>query len=176
MTNEYFSKLLEIGNTQAVFNYLKSLKPFLDYTKNSTDLIHKDKKVYDALCIFVDQLGYIGGFSTALQNAVDKPLMTKEMFERWNSDSKRARKHPDRCKTYFYARLKAGKRGKSTCGRKIDNSSIDEWKDRIPKSDHVGITVYEHKTAANQVATVILTKEEESWFDIYFEKIWIEAR
>ncbi|CAJ0932508.1 unnamed protein product [Ranitomeya imitator] len=41
-------------------------------------------------------------------------------------------------------------------------SAVDEWKDRIPKSDHVGITVYEHKTAANQVATVILTKEEES--------------
>ncbi|XP_073518315.1 uncharacterized protein [Phyllobates terribilis] len=49
--------------------------------------------------------------------------------------------------------------------------TVDEWKDRITKKDHVGITVYEHKTAANQVATVILTKEEESWFDIYFDKV-----
>ncbi|CAJ0954354.1 unnamed protein product [Ranitomeya imitator] len=245
MTNEYFSKLLEIGNTQAVFNYLKSLKPFLDYTKNSTDLIHKDKKVYDALCIFGDQLGVFQkriSKGISKENVAKEPVTPKidgegrqstpapepqredqkrtswiedgrrctgpghpseqdrpwkEMFERWNSDSKRARKHPDRCKTYFYARLKAGKRENLHVEEKltilqyleaiiivrklqrpgvVQHMKIDEWKDRIPKSDHVGITVYEHKTAANQVATVILTKEEESWFDIYFEKIWIEAR
>lgn len=56
-TNEYFSLLLELGNThQTVFNYLKSLKRFLEYIKNSTDLIYKDKKVYDAVCVFVGQL------------------------------------------------------------------------------------------------------------------------
>ncbi|XP_073525088.1 uncharacterized protein [Phyllobates terribilis] len=192
-TNEYFSKLLEIGNThQTVFNYLKSLKRFLDYMKNSTDLIHKDKKVYDALCIFVDQLGV---FQKRISKGISKEnVAKKQKCLRYGTQT------PEQleniltvAKPTFMHVLRLAKEGGNLhvdekltilqylealiIVRKlqrpgvVQHMTVDEWKDRITKKDHVGITVYEHKTAANQVATVILTKEEESWFDIYFDKV-----
>ncbi|XP_077113693.1 uncharacterized protein LOC143768970 [Ranitomeya variabilis] len=188
-TNEYFSKLLEIGNThQTVFNYLKSLKRFLDYMKNSTDLIHKDKKVYDALCIFVDQLGV---FQKRISKGISKENVAKK--QKCLRDGTRTPNQLENillvAKPTFMQVLRLAKEGENLhvdekltilqylealiIVRKlqrpgvVQHMKVDEWKDRIPKSDHVGITVYEHKTAANQVPTVILTKEEES--------IWIEA-
>ncbi|KAG8431667.1 hypothetical protein GDO86_020522 [Hymenochirus boettgeri] len=57
----------------------------------------------------------------------------------------------------------------------VKNLTVQEWKGRIRYMDKDGettlIAVKEHKTAPQQVATIVLNKEEDEWFKIYFEKV-----
>ncbi|XP_073519472.1 uncharacterized protein [Phyllobates terribilis] len=57
----------------------------------------------------------------------------------------------------------------------IQNMTVSEWKERISHTydgeDLVVIGVKLHKTATQQVATFVLTKEEEMWFRVYYERV-----
>ncbi|KAM4048967.1 uncharacterized protein ACNLHF_026363 [Anomaloglossus baeobatrachus] len=193
-TNDYFSMLLEIGNThQTVFNYLKNVKRFIYYSLNATSLAYKDKETYQAANTFFLQLGV---FQKRLSKGISKEnIANKEKF--WSENIMK----PDELDTVlsiaapdFESALKKAENGghlteneKLTILRYLEsliilqklqrpgvvqNMTVDEWKKRIVhKETHVGIAVHEHKTAANQLAAVILTKEEEKWFEIYYSKV-----
>ncbi|XP_056409673.1 uncharacterized protein LOC130331568 [Hyla sarda] len=54
----------------------------------------------------------------------------------------------------------------------VQNLTVDEWERRIPhRGTHVVIPVQEHKMAANPLAVLVLTVEEETWFDIYINRV-----
>ncbi|KAM4048864.1 uncharacterized protein ACNLHF_015622 [Anomaloglossus baeobatrachus] len=78
-TNDYFSMLLEIGNThQTVFNYLKNVKLFIYYSLNATSLAYKDKETYQAANTFFLQLGV---FQKRLSKGISKEnIANKEKF------------------------------------------------------------------------------------------------
>ncbi|KAM4034556.1 uncharacterized protein ACNLHF_021200 [Anomaloglossus baeobatrachus] len=192
--NDYFSMLLEIGNThQTVFNYLKNVKRFIYYSLNTTSLAYKDKETYQAANTFFLQLKV---FQKRLSKGISKEnIANKEKF--WSENIMK----PDELDTVlsiaapdFESALKKAEKGghlieneKLTILRYLEsliilqklqrpgvvqNMTVDEWKKRIVhKETHVRIPVHEHKTAANQLATVILTKEEEKWFEIYYSKV-----
>ncbi|CAJ0968533.1 unnamed protein product [Ranitomeya imitator] len=56
----------------------------------------------------------------------------------------------------------------------VMNMTVSEWKKRISfcylNEDLAVVGVTNHKTATQQVATFVLNKEEERWFEVYFEK------
>ncbi|XP_071969498.1 uncharacterized protein [Engystomops pustulosus] len=50
--------------------------------------------------------------------------------------------------------------------------TVEEWERRYAhEGTRVCIPVHEHKTAANQLALLALTVEEEKWFEIYYKHI-----
>ncbi|KAM4038365.1 uncharacterized protein ACNLHF_016677 [Anomaloglossus baeobatrachus] len=57
----------------------------------------------------------------------------------------------------------------------VQNMTVSEWKERIHYrylwEDLVIIGVKLHKTASHQVASFVLTKEEEMWFNTYYERV-----
>ncbi|XP_075699281.1 uncharacterized protein LOC142664156 [Rhinoderma darwinii] len=74
-TNEYFAKLLAIGNThQTVFNHLKNLKRLVFYLMNARCLGDKDKKTYNAAKIY---LGKLAVFQKSLSKGSSKENVAK---------------------------------------------------------------------------------------------------
>ncbi|XP_073672053.1 uncharacterized protein [Paramisgurnus dabryanus] len=53
----------------------------------------------------------------------------------------------------------------------VTNMTVEEWQGRKPTKNGCSVAIKEHKTAASQVAEVLLTAEHEHWFGIYFQNI-----
>ncbi|XP_073507196.1 uncharacterized protein [Phyllobates terribilis] len=193
-TNDYFDKLLEIGNThQTVFNYMKNVKRFIYYLMNATSLHHKDQETYGAAGMYLSQLG---GFQKRLSKGISREnilkkenrlldemkrpdemqsilIVAKTDFEKAINKADQDERLLDSDKlvilNYLECYIILNKLQRPDV---VQNMTVEEWKKRAPyRESHVGVAVHEHKTAANQIAGLILNKEEERWFQIYIEKV-----
>ncbi|XP_056408788.1 uncharacterized protein LOC130316815 [Hyla sarda] len=192
-TNKYFAKLLDIGNTnQTVFNYMKNLKRFISYLMDATDLSITDKEAYNVASVYLGQL-------RVFQKRLSKGISKENIAKKEKCFVEDVQKPTDLgsilsiAEPAFKSALnKAENEDGLTENEKltilnyleclivlrklqrpgvVQNLTVDEWKKRNPHhGTHVGIPVHEHKTAANQLAVLVLTIEEEKWFDIYFNK------
>ncbi|XP_077136625.1 uncharacterized protein LOC143793494 isoform X2 [Ranitomeya variabilis] len=193
-TNDYFCKLLEIGNThQTVFNYMKNVKRFIRYLMNATSLPHKDQKTSGAAGTYLGRLGVFQkrlsqGISREnslkkenhLLDGMKKPhemqsilVVAKKDFERALNKAERYERLLDSDKlvilNYLECYIILNKLQRPGV---VQNMTVEEWKKRGPyREGHVGVAIHEHKTAGNQIAVLILNKEEERWFQIYIKKV-----
>ncbi|XP_071986304.1 uncharacterized protein [Engystomops pustulosus] len=191
-TNEYFTKLLEIGNTnQNVFNYLKNLKRFLTYLMDGGDQALKDKETHYAACLYMSQLEI---FQKRLSKGITEEKMSKDKrLAKVKSPSDLVAILTVAEAAFKSAVRKADRGDELTTNEKltilnyleclitlrklqrrgvVHNMTVDEWKKRIPQGGtHVAITVHEHQTVPNRYAVLVLTTEEEKWFETYFTRV-----
>ncbi|KAA0712515.1 hypothetical protein E1301_Tti019089 [Triplophysa tibetana] len=184
---------------QTQLNYLKSLKRFLQYHTVNTDLIHSDEQLHKDCKHFIEYIGSLQKGCSKLvskeivQKRHDVLTQPGQLTPRdcWTvlDKAKRdflaviAKVFPERgfeetlamseCTLVLYyleavVILKHLQRPGV-----VEHMTVDEWKSRTanPSGDGAVIGVKEHKTSAQQVATFVLSGEEESWFGAYYDEI-----
>ncbi|XP_073521361.1 uncharacterized protein [Phyllobates terribilis] len=160
---------------------------------NATSLHHKDQETYGAAGMYLSQLG---GFQKRLSKGISREnilkkenhlldemkrpdemqsilIVAKTDFEKAINKADQDERLLDSDKlvilNYLECYIILNKLQRPDV---VQNMTVEEWKKRAPyRESHVGVVVHEHKTAANQIAGLILNKEEERWFQIYIEKV-----
>ncbi|XP_063818596.1 uncharacterized protein LOC135056855 [Pseudophryne corroboree] len=200
-TNLYFTKLGETGLcSQTQFNYLKSIRRFIQYQTTATNLGATDPQLFQACRHFLKVI-----------NAIQKKLCKGVSREKVIKKYKRLTKDPlqpldcnqllDVAKPDFLNCIYRADIGDKLLVKDkicilyyleallilkhlqrpgvVANMTVEEWHERVRHTFTseciseilVIIGVKNHKTAANQVETFALTEEEEMWFKTYFDVV-----
>ncbi|XP_071987848.1 uncharacterized protein [Engystomops pustulosus] len=201
-TNEYFTLLLEIGNTnQTVYNYLKSIKRYVRYLTEGTDMALYDREIHHAASVFKSQLNI---FQNRLSKGISKETILKkekQLAQKLRKPSEMQEILAVAAPSFKEAVGKAGNGGKLSEKEKLTVLYYLECLIVLNKLQRPGVvqnmtvsihsfTMFVflskisisilisilyilnfHKTAANQLALLALTVEEEKWFEIYHKHI-----
>ncbi|KAL6455044.1 hypothetical protein MHYP_G00363420 [Metynnis hypsauchen] len=144
---EYCIKLSDNGLTkQTVQNYMKSIKRFSDFHGPSITPKECWAVLDTAKRDFLGVLGKLG-------DPTEQPAL------------------PDLQLVLYYLEAIVILRHLQRPGV-VTHMTVSEWQMRSHGRDgYAVVSVKEHKTAANQIANLSLTQEEEAWFDMYFTEV-----
>ncbi|XP_073539389.1 uncharacterized protein [Phyllobates terribilis] len=194
--NSFFTKLRDLNlANQTIFNYLKHVRRFMTYNVRASNLFEKKRALFRSCEFFMTVTEDI---QKRLSKGISREVVSKRSLALTTSQStpQECRKILDVAKQSFLKCLQAAKDG---CVRQstqleviyylqalvvlkhlqrpwvLQNMTVSEWKERISHTydgeDLAVIGVKLHKTATQQVATLVLTKEEEMWFRVYYERV-----
>ncbi|XP_071977061.1 uncharacterized protein [Engystomops pustulosus] len=194
--NAFFTKLRELNlANQTVFNYLKHVRRFMTYQLRATNLFSEHPRLYKSCEFFKDVTEDI---QKRLSKGISKEVVSKR-YQALITTTKSpddCRRLLSVAKPSFLQSIGAVQAGSCDMSSQLDiiyyletllvlkhlqrpgvvaNMTVSEWRDRISHTyrgeELVIIGVKTHKTATQQVATFVLNKEEEKWFECYFEKV-----
>ncbi|XP_075687131.1 uncharacterized protein LOC142656569 [Rhinoderma darwinii] len=192
--NSFFTKLrdLKLAN-QTVFNYLKHIRRFMTYQLRATNLSAERPRLFKSCNFFMDvtediQKRLSKGISRevvskrykSLTNSMKTPpecqrllVVAKPTFLKCLKAAKdRHMKRDTQLEIIYYLEALLILRHLQRPGV-VRHMTVSEWNERITHRylglDLVVVGVKLHKTSTHQVATYVLTKEEEMWFNVYFE-------
>ncbi|CAM4569895.1 unnamed protein product [Leuciscus chuanchicus] len=192
---EHFNVLTQTQlSKQTVLNYWKSLKRFMKYTTTATSLQTKDKNLHRDCVDFINPLE---GIRAGMSKRVNKELTRK----RYSGYGKEKEPEDclailDKARADFLAVIgKLQGPGADSFIEKNDcllvlyyleaivilkhlqrpgvvtNMTVEEWQERTRRQNGCSVAVKEHKTAASQVAEVLLNADHEHWFNLYYVHI-----
>ncbi|XP_034025740.1 uncharacterized protein LOC117510222 isoform X2 [Thalassophryne amazonica] len=197
-TKEYLRKLSEAHLTkQTQVNYLKSLKRFLKYHTVCTNLVLDDRDLHTDTKHYIE---YIDDLRTQLSKGVSKSVAKRDRFLRNDAgitprDCWAVLRAAKRDFLAVMGKIEAApcyslQLETSECllvlyyveaimvlkhlqwPSVVEHMTVEEWKNRIQvERGHVVIAVKDHKTATRQVASFVLSPEEETWFFYYFDVV-----
>ncbi|XP_034048782.1 uncharacterized protein LOC117529976 [Thalassophryne amazonica] len=199
-TKEYLRKLAEAQLAkQTQVNYLKSLKRFLTYHTVCTNLLFDDRELHTDAKHFIEYIGALGtqlskGISKEVVAKRDRLFRSDRGMTPQDCWAVLRAAKPDFlaviAKIFEAAPCYAIQLETSECllvlyyleavvilkhlqrPGVVEHMTVEEWKNRIQvERGHTAIAVKEHKTAAQQVASFVLSPEEETWFMYYFDVV-----
>ncbi|XP_077109585.1 uncharacterized protein LOC143766084 [Ranitomeya variabilis] len=194
--HSFFTKLrhLNLAN-QTIFNYLKHVRRFMTYNLRASNLFERNRALFKSCEFF---LTVTEDIQKRLSKGISREVVSKRYLALTTSQHtpQECRKILDVAKQPFLKCVQAIKDGCDLQGTQLEiiyylqallllkhlqrpgvvrNMTVSEWKERISHTydgeDLVVIGVKLHKTATQQVATFVLSKEEEMWFRVYFERV-----
>ncbi|KAL7852899.1 hypothetical protein SRHO_G00186840 [Serrasalmus rhombeus] len=195
-SREYFLKLSEAGlSKQTVQNYIKSVKRFLKFHTGSTDLCFTDRVLHEDCKNYISLLDNIQ-MATSKQVSKETTRKRFDTFQEGVLSSTQVTAVLAAAKKDFLAVIGKLHAGECSPGHQLTLTELQlvlyyleaivilehaqrpgvvtEWISRRRDDTRPGfvvVAVKEHKTAATQVATFVLTQEQEMWFDLYFSEV-----
>ncbi|KAM4048968.1 uncharacterized protein ACNLHF_026442 [Anomaloglossus baeobatrachus] len=194
--NFFFTKLRELSlANQTVFNYLKNIRRFMTYQMRGTNLSAQRPQLFQSCNFF---MGVTEDIQKRLSKGVSREVVSKRYLALTTSMKTPAecRRLLVVAKPPFLKCIRATQGKSLNQDTKlqiiyylqallvlkhlqrpgvVQNMTVSEWKERIHYrylwEDLVIIGVKLHKTASHQVASFVLTKEEEMWFNTYYERV-----
>ncbi|XP_049425575.1 uncharacterized protein LOC125884641 [Epinephelus fuscoguttatus] len=204
-TKEYIRQLSEAQLTkQTQVNYLKSLKRFLHYHTVSTNLLFNDPDLHSHAKHYMEFIGALqtqlskgvskevvakreriirGDMKTTPHDCwavlraakTDFLAVMGKIFES-ASTSHVQLETLERLLVLYYLEAIVVLRHLQRPGV-VEHMTVEEWKNRTQVGGgHVSIAVKEHKMARQQVASFVLSPEEETWFISYFDVVRDQLR
>ncbi|KAM4045431.1 uncharacterized protein ACNLHF_009264 [Anomaloglossus baeobatrachus] len=194
--NTFFTKLRDLNlASQTIFNYLKHVRRFITYNMRATNLFERNRTLFESCEFFMKVTEDI---QKRLSKGISREVVGKRYLALRTSQRtpQECRKILDVAKQPFLKCIQAAKDGCLLRSTQLEilyylqallvlknlqrpgvlqNMTVSEWKERISHKydgeDFVIIAVKLHKTATQQVATFVLTKEEEMWFRVYYKQV-----
>ncbi|KAM4048863.1 uncharacterized protein ACNLHF_015557 [Anomaloglossus baeobatrachus] len=194
--NFFFTKLRELSlENQTVFNYLKNIRRFMTYQMRGTNLSAQRLQLFQSCNFF---MGVTEDIQKRLSKGVSREVVSKRYLALTTSMKTPAecRRLLVMAKPPFLKGIRATQGKSLNQDTKlqiiyylqallvlkhlqqpgvVQNMTVSEWKERIHYrylwEDLVIIGVKLHKIALPQVASFVLTKEEEMWFNTYYERV-----
>ncbi|XP_077135174.1 uncharacterized protein LOC143789759 [Ranitomeya variabilis] len=193
--NNFFEQLGKLRlSSQTSLKMLKHIRRFTIYQMRATKLRLENPQLYKACEVFMN-------FTTDLQKTLYKGACRESVSKRYDILMKPSKSPKDcqmileEARPTFLASIEAVTDGGSEVDRRevvlylqallilkhlqrpgvVRNMTVSEWNERIHHMYHgrrktiVGVKT--HKCSTSQVATFVLSEEEESWFKAYAEHV-----
>ncbi|NP_001082308.1 mesendoderm nuclear factor, gene 1 L homeolog [Xenopus laevis] len=189
----FFTELASLGNSHATqFTYLKHIKRFVRSQMNTLTSSHQSKETVERCKLFLKM-------TEGLQGKLSKGISAETVGKKYDYMTSGKKDPVECQRILAVARptieqlIKKAKMGGTLLDKEkcvvlyyleaivvlkqlqrpgvVQNMTVEEWRNR-KLSDcktRMAIAVKKHKTATQQVATVLL--EEEQWFDVFYKKI-----
>ncbi|XP_041441359.1 uncharacterized protein LOC121393043 [Xenopus laevis] len=194
-TVAFFTKLASLGNSHATqFTYLKHIKRFVRSQMNTLTSSHQSKETVERCRLFLEM-------TAGLQGKLSKGISAETVGKKYDYMTSGKKDPVECQRILVEARptieqlIKKAKMGGTLLDKEkcvvlyyleaivvlkqlqrpgvVQNMTVEEWRNR-KLSDcktRMAIAVKKHKTATQQVATVLLEEEEEQWFYVFYKKI-----